>query len=247
MFDLFTGKVQHVPSTPAIPILVSTSIQGTALAAIALTSLLYATRALPAVPDLLAFVAEMPSVAPPPPPAAPTRPQSPVARPQAMQVARAAPIDVPQRIELETPATAVATEEGVLGGVEGGIAAGIVGGIPGAVDGLSAPPPPVSHEPVRIGGQLQAPALVKRVEPLYPALAQSAGVDGVVILDATVDEHGRVLRVTVLRGHPLLARAATEAVAQWRYEPLRLNGTPTTFELTVSLWFHFDDKAKRRS
>jgi hypothetical protein len=38
MFDLFTGKVQHVPSTPAIPILVSTSIQGTALAVIALAS-----------------------------------------------------------------------------------------------------------------------------------------------------------------------------------------------------------------
>jgi outer membrane biosynthesis protein TonB len=51
----------------------------------------------------------------------------------------------------------------------------------------------------------------------------------------------------VLRGHPLLAKAATEAVQHWEYEPLRLNGTATSFELTVSLWFHFDDKAKKRS
>ena len=66
MFDLFTGKVQHVPSRPAIPILVSTSIQGTALAVIALMSFLVATRELPTVPDVLAFVAEIPAVAPPP-------------------------------------------------------------------------------------------------------------------------------------------------------------------------------------
>ncbi|HEY3159150.1 MAG TPA: hypothetical protein VGJ78_09355, partial [Vicinamibacterales bacterium] len=67
MFDLITGKVQHVPSTPAIPILVSTSIQGTALAVVALMSFLVAAHELPAVPDVLAFVAEMPAVAPPPP------------------------------------------------------------------------------------------------------------------------------------------------------------------------------------
>ena len=94
---------------------------------------------------------------------------------------------------------------------------------------------------------MQAPALVKRVEPIYPAIAQLAAIDGVVILDAIVDEHGRVQSLKVLRGHPLLAKAATAAVQQWEYEPLRLNGTATPFELTVSLWFHFDDKAKKRS
>ena len=94
---------------------------------------------------------------------------------------------------------------------------------------------------------MQAPALVKRVEPIYPAIAQLAAIDGVVILDAIVDEHGRVQSLKVLRGHPLLAKAATQAVQQWEYEPLRLNGTATPFELTVSLWFHFDDKAKKRS
>jgi periplasmic protein TonB len=248
MFDLFTGKVQHVPSTPAIPILVSTGIQGTALAVIAVMSFVVASRELPRVPDIFAFVAEMPAAAPPPPPPPPAQavraaqPTPPPAN------AFAAPIEAPPDIQPEPVGAAIA-EAGVPGGVEGGVVSGIVGSIPAVVEGPPPPPPPapVSHEPVRIGGQLSAPALVKRVEPIYPAIAQLAAIDGVVILDAIVDEHGRVQSLKVLRGHPLLAKAATAAVEQWEYEPLKLNGTPTPFELTVSLWFHFDEKLKRRS
>jgi protein TonB len=246
MFDLFTGKVQHVPSTPAIPILVSTSIQGTALALIALMSFIVASRELPAVPDVLAFVAELPAAAAPPPPPPPPPPMARVAEPQvAPPNAFSAPTEAPPDIQPEPVGAAIA-DVGVPGGVEGGIAAGVVGSIPAVVEGMAAPPP-VSHEMVRIGGQVQAPALLKRVEPIYPSIAQMAAIDGVVILDAIVDEHGRVQSVKVLRGHPLLAKAATDAVEQWQYEPLKLNGTPTQFELTVSLWFHFDDKPKKRS
>jgi protein TonB len=249
MFDLFIGKVQHVPSTPAIPILVSTSIQGTALAAIALMSFLVASRELPAVPDVLAFVAEMPTVAPPPPPPPPAQASRPAA-PKAVPAANAfaAPVEAPSEINPE-PAGAAIADAGVPGGVEGGVASGVVGSVPATVEGipLPPPPPPVSHDPVRIGGQVQAPALLKRVEPIYPAIAQMAAIDGIVILDAIVDEHGRIQSLKVLRGHPLLAKAATEAVQQWEYEPLKLNGTPTAFELTVSLWFHVEDKPKRRS
>ncbi|HXD20418.1 MAG TPA: TonB family protein [Vicinamibacterales bacterium] len=245
MFDLITGKVQHVPSTPAIPILVSTSIQGTALAVIALMSFLVASRELPAVPDVLAFVAEMPAVAPPPPPPPPA-PAARAPQPTSPQPnAFVAPIEAPPEIVPEPIGAAIA-DVGVPGGVEGGIVSGVVGSVPVIVEGPP-PPPPAVHEPVRIGGQVSTPALLKRVEPVYPAIAQVAAIDGIVILDAIVDEHGRVQSLKVLRGHPLLAKAATDAVRQWEYEPLKLNGTPTAFELTVSLWFHFEDKQKRRS
>src|SRR4029453_15667145 len=73
MFDLFTGKAQHVPSTPAIPILVSSTVQGTALATIAVMSFVVASRELPPVPGMFGFVAEMPAVAPPPPPPPPVQ------------------------------------------------------------------------------------------------------------------------------------------------------------------------------
>ena len=245
MFDLFTGKVQHVPSTPAIPILVSSTIQGTALAVIALMSFVVASRELPPVPDMFAFVADIPAVAPPPPPppvqtARATQPTPPPPN------AFAAPTEAPLEIQPEPVGAAIA-EGGVPGGVEGGIVSGIVGSVPAVVEGPPPPPPPLPQGPVRIGGQLSAPALVKRVEPIYPPIAQAAAIDGIVILDAIVDEHGRIQSLKVLRGHALLAKAAIAAVEQWEYEPLKLNGTPTPFELTVSLWFHFDEKAKRRS
>lgn len=242
MFDLYTGNVRHMPHRTALPILVSSSVQGVALATLALMSFLIATRELPAVPDVLAFVAELPAAAPPPPPPPPrvaqAVPQAPPANPAA------APLEAPTEIAPEP----IAAPVNDIAGVEGGVVGGVVGGIPALAEAPPPPPPPpVSHDPVRIGGQVSAPALVKRIEPVYPAIAQLAAIDGIVILDAIVDEHGRIQSVKVLRGHPLLAKAATEAVEQWEYEPLRLNGSPTAFELTVSLWFHFDDKTKKRS
>ena len=65
MFDLYTGNVKHLPHKAALPILVSSSLQGTALAALVLMSFLLVTRELPAVPNVLAFVAELPAAAPP--------------------------------------------------------------------------------------------------------------------------------------------------------------------------------------
>jgi protein TonB len=90
---------------------------------------------------------------------------------------------------------------------------------------------------VRIGGELKAPALVERVEPEYPPLAVRAQVQGVIILEAVVDQHGRVEEVRVLRSIPLLDKAAITAVRQWRYSPLLLNGTPERFVLTVTISF----------
>ena len=59
-----------------------------------------------------------------------------------------------------------------------------------------------------------------------------------MILEAEVDERGRVRTVKVLRGHAILDEAAVEAVRQWRYQPLLLNGEPTAFILTVTVAFN---------
>ena len=56
-----------------------------------------------------------------------------------------------------------------------------------------------------------------------------------LILEAEVDVRGYVKAVKVLRGHPLFDEAATDAVKQWRYQPLLLNGEPTGFVLTVTM------------
>jgi protein TonB len=93
---------------------------------------------------------------------------------------------------------------------------------------------------VRIGGQITAPALLRRVEPVYPELAASAHVGGMVILEAVVNADGCVQSARVLRSrHPLLDRAAEDALMQWQYTPLVLDGTATPFVLTVTFNFGF--------
>lgn len=57
------------------------------------------------------------------------------------------------------------------------------------------------------------------VRPVYPALAKTAGVQGEVTLRVTVDEDGSVTDIQVLSGHPLLVKAALDAVERWRFAP----------------------------
>ena len=70
-------------------------------------------------------------------------------------------------------------------------------------------------------------------------------VANVVILEALVDPEGRVKDVKVLRSVPLLDKAAIDAVLQWRYSPVVLNGTPVPFILTVVVSFSLPDAKPR--
>jgi len=85
------------------------------------------------------------------------------------------------------------------------------------------------------------PELVRRIEPEYPPLAVKAHIQGVVIMEAIVNEEGAVQNVRLLRSaNPLLDREAEIALKQWRYSPLVLNGIRVPFILTVTLSFHLE-------
>jgi protein TonB len=99
------------------------------------------------------------------------------------------------------------------------------------------PPPPPPTAPVRVGGNIKTPTKTKDVRPVYPPIAQSARVQGVVILEATIGPDGRVQDVRVLRSIPLLDAAAIEAVRQWQYTPTLLNGVPVPVIMTVTVNF----------
>jgi protein TonB len=91
---------------------------------------------------------------------------------------------------------------------------------------------------VRVGGAIVAPKLVKRVAPVYPELAAQARLNGLVIIEAQVDTNGVVKNVKVLRGAPLFDEPALEAVRQWRYQPLLLNGERMEFIVVVTVVFN---------
>jgi len=211
--------------------------------AIAIVPLLY-YDSLPGQEALKAFFVAPLEVAPPPPPPPPppagahavakVAPKIQTDAPQGF----VAPIEVPNEIKPEEGLD-LGVEGGVPGGVEGGVPGGVVGGVVGGLPS-EAPPPPARV--VRIGGQLAQPKLIRRVEPKYPDLAVQSRVSALVILEAEVDTRGYVKTVKVLRGHPLFDDAAMEAVKQWRYQPLLLNGEPTGFILTVTINFNLQQK-----
>lgn len=245
MFDLITGKTRHIPSKPGVPLVLSIASQTVLVTALVVPVLFFA-GALPEVPTMMAFVAAAP--APPPPPPPPPPPAAKAQTPPAMTpvpTTGAAPLEAPSAIQPERATDP--GEIGVAGGVEGGVPGGVVGGVVGGLPSDIPPPPPpppvaMPKAPVRVGGQVQAPALIKRVEPVYPDIAVNARIRGVVILEAEVDKEGRVVEVKVLRtANVLLDAAATTAVKQWQYKPLVLNGIPEPFVLTVVLTFNLLD------
>lgn len=91
--------------------------------------------------------------------------------------------------------------------------------------------------PVRVGGQIKAPTKIKDVKPVYPAIAQSARVAGVVTIEATIGFDGKVVDAKVVRSSPLLDQAALDAVRQWEYTPTLLNGVPVSVLVTVTVNF----------
>lgn len=249
MFDLVTGKVRHLPSHATLPIMLSTTAQAVLLTVALVVPALFVTEQIPEIPTMMAFVAPPPPPpAPPPPPMQRPTPPKPVAQAQPVPPTSdlVAPVEVPKEIEPEPARGESFDDEGVPGGVEGGVPDGVIGGV---VGGLPEPPPPLpppapARGPVRIGGQIQAPTLMHRVEPFYPPTAVDARLQGIVILEAIVDRDGTVAEVKVLRSaNTLLDREALIAVRQWRYSPLVLNGQRERFVLTVTLSFFLETKS----
>jgi TonB family protein len=84
---------------------------------------------------------------------------------------------------------------------------------------------------------ITAPRLSHRVPPLYPEAAKKAGIEGTVVLSVTLDDKGAIIRARVIKSIPELDQAALDAVRQWKYEPMLVNGTPRPIVFTVSVEF----------
>lgn len=97
-------------------------------------------------------------------------------------------------------------------------------------------PAPIAAR-VQRGGDVEAARIISQAQPAYPALARQAGIQGAVLLHAIIDREGRVIELEVISGHPLLVKAALEAVKQWRYQPTLLNNEPVEVDTTIHVNF----------
>ena len=92
-------------------------------------------------------------------------------------------------------------------------------------------------QPIRVGQGVMPPRKTKDVRPVYPPAAESARVQGVVIIEATIGPDGHVAETRVLRSIPLLDEAAVAAVKQWEFTPTLINGVPVPIIMTVTVNF----------
>ncbi|HZV87289.1 MAG TPA: energy transducer TonB [Candidatus Binatus sp.] len=86
---------------------------------------------------------------------------------------------------------------------------------------------------VRIGGNTQRTKLVRKVDPIYPAIK----TQGSVLLHVVLAVDGSVSEITVVNGDPVLAKAAVDAVRQWRYQPTMLDSKTVEVDTTVLVEF----------
>ena len=130
---------------------------------------------------------------------------------------------------------------------------GVIGAGPGpgdasinifAGDVRVAPPPPepapvpqTEPTPISVGGAVQAARIIKRVVPIYPPLARTARINGIVRLQAIIAADGSIAELNVISGHPMLIAAAVDAVKQWRYRPTVLNGKPAPVNTQIEVYF----------
>lgn len=148
------------------------------------------------------------------------------------------PSRIPKGISAEGE---VAPPIGISGSAIPGSGAGDTRGVPNLFDGGSRPimpvvRPPSPAAPVRIS-HISEGNLIRRVQPVYPPLARMARIQGVVALQAVISRDGTIENLKVLTGHPMLARAAVEAVSQWRYRPYILNNQPVEVETQITVNF----------
>jgi len=191
-------------------------------------------------------------VAPPPAAAAPSPPPSVAVVPkQARRVFTSQgklfmPPAIPRQVAMlkEAPLPPEPEGAGVFGGVPGGVTGEVIGSMLDAIRAPEAPPPQPrasaaekARVPVPVGGNVQPPRIIYRVNPDYPMLAHQAGIQGEVIISAVIDSQGNVVDMKVVSGPPLLYSAAMKALGQWKFEPTYLNGEAVAIKWNASVKF----------
>jgi periplasmic protein TonB len=219
-------------------IFVSLAFQTLFVAILILIPLIY-TEALPKTMMATMLTAPPPPPPPPPPPAATpvvhVKPQVHLMDAGKLVQPKVIPKDV-KIIKEDAPDVNAGMTGGVPGGVAGGSMGGVIGGVIGGM-GTAPPPPKPVQQRIRQGGSVQAALLVNKVQPVYPPLARQTRISGTVRLHAIIAKNGSVEQLEVISGHPLLVRAAMDAVQQWKYKPTLLNGEPVEVDTTIDVIF----------
>jgi periplasmic protein TonB len=212
----------------------SFAMQGVLAGVLVLLPMIY-TEALPG--HQLTSILTEPS---PPPGPAPVSTQARGVEPRPMpeEVLRV-PNWIPRRVAIlhDQPASADAAGAPDLGGIPGGTGPVPNSIISNVIKVLPAMPKVVAPPKVRVSSGVAQGLLIHQTKPVYPPLAMQARIQGTVLLQAVVAKDGTVQDLRVVSGHPLLVKAALDAVKVWRYKPYRLNDQPVEVDTEIIVNF----------
>ena len=216
--------------------ILTTILCGSVIGVMVLIPLIY-PEALPKQAMATLLVAPPPPHPPPPPP--PPEVHQVQVKPQMMNNQLMAPTKIPKQIKMVTEKEAPPSQGFGVAGMEGMGGSGAPGGVIGGLFGGSAAPVVKAAAPKKIAisqGVAQG-MLVERVNPVYPAIAKAARMQGTVVLQATISKTGQIENLRVVSGPAMLQQSAIQAVSRWRYKPYLLNGEPVEVETTVNVVF----------
>ncbi len=112
----------------------------------------------------------------------------------------------------------------------------------GVLSPTTPPPARPTTERIIVSRGVTEGHLLRRVQPEYPPLARQARIEGDVLLRAVIGRDGSIQALSVVSGHPFLARAALEAVQQWRYQPFLLSGRAVEVDSEVLVRFRLSER-----
>jgi len=98
--------------------------------------------------------------------------------------------------------------------------------------GASQPADPPAKTVRQSAGVVMGSA-IKKVDPVYPSSARSAGQSGAVKVEVSINERGDVISARVLSGPALLQNAAVSAARAWKFKASTLGGVPVTTTTTI--------------
>jgi TonB family protein len=172
-----------------------------------------------------------------------TNPESESSKPEESDVtvnkapgAVAKPIVIKNGVAQRVAASSAAANDAAAPSIASIAPAGNGGSLPNLMDGASGAPTPVLQT-MNVSQGVSQGLILKKIAPSYPTTALRLRVEGPVELLATITKKGDISGVKILSGDPTLARAAVDAVKQWKYKPYLLDGSPVEIQTQITVNF----------
>ena len=233
MFEesLVESQVSHISSGKRWTALASVTLQCAVAATLVVLPLLHPDRLVSRIDALPVFM--------PPPPKPPIHVER--VQPATSEATTSTAIPIATRSPLPslrptqgTPDEAPPATTLIGSGMTDGVPAALSTGSPTHASRISVASP---RGPLHISTGVYAGMLLAPIQPVYPAIARAAGVQGTVVVSAIISRTGAIESLHVLSGPSMLQSAAMQAIRAARYQPYRLNGEPTEVETTITVNF----------